>query len=442
MQLHGEFMPCLIDLENGQETHLNNLVDARLEQFSRNGKWLCVYARENKDCVFIEVATGKVKQQFAGEFRSFCKDERHVFLRDRSAGGPIRVADLESGKVLELPKEAWDFAVAPDGRHLVTWMNARPASPKNENHASPKSWERGLFVWELSTLQMKHRLDFDHHADRRLAFSPDSRFVASWLVHAGNSDLEIVELLTGRNRLKLPAGRARSGVFSHDGEMFCLEHSGTVTMFDTSVGLELWDSPGLSLGFAEPNGCVIQLQNVNGTLLFVNARTGQLNATAPADFVARSTLLGPAAAEINSPQWTPDRRHFCIPGSLVRNRAHFVWEEWLQRRWPKLFGDSSQITLVMESATGRELFRTAHNDMAKWLLSDDASTLVIVNFVAGDAEDRVVCVWDVSPTRAYLWAIGAAAGTGVVLLALNRLTRKFTRRSASIQQAPPLIAPA
>jgi|GEM_PF-6030087 len=88
----------------------------------------------------------------------------------------------------------------------------------------------------------------------------------------------------------------------------------------------------------------------------------------------------------------------------------------------------------MESATGRELFRVINAGNQRHRLSDDASTLL-----TGDTFDdgrRMIRVWDVRPTRAWLWAVGMVAGTGLGLLALRWVWRKRAAHKAAGKRTP------
>jgi hypothetical protein len=126
-----------------------------------------------------------------------------------------------------------------------------------------------------------------------------------------------------------------------------------------------------------------------------------------------------------------------LHGYQSRRRESYFWEAWLEKRWPDIFGDHIPAVSVLETATGRELFRVLRHGWQARLLSDDGSTLVTVDALSDEARDGFATrIWDVSPTRAYLWAVGAAAGTGIVLLGLNRARRKWKERQACPRQAP------
>src|SRR5262249_10619545 len=108
-------------------------------------------------------------------------------------------------------------------------------------------------------------------------------------------------------------------------------------------------------------------------------------------------------------------------------REPYFWETWLEKYWPELFGDDIDGALVMETATGRELFRVVNRAKASYALSDDGSTLVTVDPAPGPDKIVIIRVWDIPPHRARQWAVGTAAGTGIALLGLNRLRRKYSQ---------------
>jgi hypothetical protein len=96
-------------------------------------------------------------------------------------------------------------------------------------------------------------------------------------------------------------------------------------------------------------------------------------------------------------------RRFMVAGSPTRSREPYFWERWLERLWPNLFGADLPGALVMESSTGRELFRVVHRSQLGWgQLSEDGSTLMTQEWLD---QGRDVCAfhfWDISPRRAYV----------------------------------------
>jgi len=201
---------------------------------------------------------------------------------------------------------------------------------------------------------------------------------------------------------------------------------------DVVTGRMLWQMPEGRTQTFTGGGSFIYRDNQSALFKFIDVRTGECIATAP-------DHLQPSA---KAPSFTPDRRHLLAAGTQWRNRPALPWELWLEKRWPALFADGREAVVVLESTTGTELIRLIGPGRNAYHLSDDASTLVTVDALE-DAENQVaIRVWDVSATRAYLWAIGAAAGTAIVLLGLRRAWRKLTGGKASIQQAPPPSAAA
>jgi hypothetical protein len=105
-----------------------------------------------------------------------------------------------------------------------------------------------------------------------------------------------------------------------------------------------------------------------------------------------------------------------------------AWKEWLQRWAPWLLPPAKEWTVaVVETTTGRELFRMRQSDWQEYRLSEDGTTLVGTR--RGDPRTSpvptpappIIRVWDVYPGRAWLWAIvsGMMAAAGLVLLRLS-----------------------
>jgi hypothetical protein len=176
-------------------------------------------------------------------------------------------------------------------------------------------------------------------------------------------------------------------------------------MFDTSTGQVLWKMPGYATTrFAGTSGVLLQQEDFDKPLRFLDARTGKANAAIPLDFPTVNYI----------PALTADGAHFVIGDFQQRTRAPFCWEAWLATWWPELFADGLPGVLVMESATGRELFRTTNRGDHSYRLSNDASTLVTI-----DPVDRTgsfaIRAFDVHPTRAWLWAFGVTLVAGMLI---------------------------
>src|SRR5207249_933569 len=122
-------------------------------------------------------------------------------------------------------------------------------------------------------------------------------------------------------------------------------------------------------------------------IVFLDSRTGERKGTAPLVFQGSDFVP------------TPDGRHFVIRGQYQRNRPASFWEKWLDEHWPELLHDMAWGVLVMETTTGRELFRGVNCGKTSATLSADGSTLVTSEALEDDV--RVPClirVWDVHPT--------------------------------------------
>src|SRR5215475_6461033 len=103
----------------------------------------------------------------------------------------------------------------------------------------------------------------------------------------------------------------RAGVsqceFSADGSLWAFSHgedpkNRMVTMFDTQTGRVLWERRGVIHFLVDP-GLVLFRNDQANTSVFLDAHTGEPNATTPIEFMWTS---GPAL--------TADGRHFLIRG--------------------------------------------------------------------------------------------------------------------------------
>jgi hypothetical protein len=256
-----------------------------------------------------------------------------------------------------------------------------------------------------------------------------------WLVEEEEeSDLEMLDTAAGKLLWSFPMrGGQREQVcaFSPDGSLWSFLHgvdesNTTVNMLDVATGRILWERPG-QMRFAGDTGMALHREDSSKPPLLIDARTGAPKATLPPNFYTT----------VWNVTFTPDGRHFLIRGVQQRGRAPYFWEAWLEKLWPDVFGDNLHGVLVIESATGRELFRSFKRDRLAFTLSEDASTLMSFERVEVPGDRVVIRVYDVLPTRAWRWAIGVAAGTAVVLFGLRRALRKFKGRAASTKRTPP-----
>jgi hypothetical protein len=196
---------------------------------------------------------------------------------------------------------------------------------------------------------------------------------------------------------------------------------------EVKTGRILWQRvcDGSTLLFAGNTGIALDRESFNKPVQLIEASTGTAKATVPLDF--QTTNFDGMKATGHPPQLTLDGRHFFIRGFQTRNRSVLFWEAWLEQKWPEIFGVSGEGVLVMESATGRELLRLNNRGHDGCMLAEDGSTLLTLDS-EGFGRTSAIRVWDVQPTRAWVWAVGAAVATGFGLLALRWAWRRRKAR--------------
>lgn len=384
--------------------------------FSPKGRWLFV-GDEDKPGYVVNVATGKVAMRLKVKFFRFNADERFAFVH---SGDKIEVWDLEAlDKVAVLASESDWINMSPDGRSLVTRRTLPPPAPM---HAAPV---QGIDVWDLRTFKPRFHRELSPPGYWQADYAPDGRTLALWSF----SDLAILDANTGRLLGAYTMEQCRVAGFSADGALWFSAHgpqfAERVTMFDAATGRVLWEKPGrCSFEFIGADRILHQERRKPPQL--IDARSGEPRGTLPNAFAAAPTdlELWDSGGWIRDCKQTSDGRHFVFAGRQQRLHEARFWERWFAKWWPERFGDNVPGLVVMESATGRELLRLANaGNQSVWLrLSDNAGTLVTVD--AFDDGRRLVRVWDVQPTRAWLWAVGVATATGSGLLALRWAWRR------------------
>ena len=416
----------LVDWLTGEEQQLP-VGRLRNFEFSPQGKWLFVGGSQEEDNFatpgqfpglsdrqfVFHVADKQLALQLEETF-FHSGDERFLFGRKWGDRGTTTIWDLNSRKkVGSLPIEGTDIVVAADQRSLIA------------SHTG----QRGIEIWDLATSELR----FAHEGERgdvAWKCSPDGKLLA--LTNKSTvGKVEMIDVATGRTLWSDVTVAGLECKFSPDGSLCShlrrvpgldrfAQSTWIITMFDANTGRVLWERSGGGPDFFAVDGAIVLHQAFRTSPLeFLDARTGQCIATTPIE--VQSWNLAPIL--------TPNRRHFLVIGRQRRDREPYFWEAWLEKRWPDIFGDHIPAVSVMETATGRELFRVLRHGWQSRLLSDDGSTLVTVDSLSDEEKAGfATCVWDVSPTRAYLWAIGVAAGTGMALFALNRHRRKLKAR--------------
>lgn len=424
------------DWSVGEPRNINRL------EFSPRGRWLFVGTAREDPNFLIDVATRAIALRAKDYWLKISADDQRVFAR-KGPGLDVTVSDLESGKTLGvLPLTSAHYDVSAD-RRLLLEQHMEPIPAQFEDlgdgfaGTGARKIERKDYrvdVWDLATFQHRYRRELARAGNLHATFSPDGRFLAMWLRDEELESLfEMTDTATGKLLWSFPMRMGGNGLFSPDHALVYLVHGvdrgksvATLTMFDAATGRVLWErrADG-TITFPANTGILLLQEDFSGPQRFLDARTGEEKATIPLDFTTANYI----------PVLTPDGRHFVIGGWQQRIREAHFWEAWLETRWPELFGDGLPGVLIMESATGRELFRTVNRGDHAHTLSDDASTLVTVDRL-DDNGPFVIRAWDVHATKAWLWAIGVSLGAGCALrLVAWRTARYFSSHKAESAKA-------
>jgi hypothetical protein len=282
-------------------------------------------------------------------------------------------------------------------------------------------------IWDLATFKHRSHHEVKQAGHLQAGFSPDGRLLVMWLRGDKKaSNLEMIDTTTGQRLWTFAMKDGYSFHFSPDGSLCAFLHGQpkeTLTMFDAVSGRVLWERPDAHFSyFARGTGILLHKDDQATPLMFLDAATGEPRATMPLTFTTHNYI----------PMLTPDGRHFAIGGWQTRNGGPYFWEAWLEKRWPEIFGAELEGVIVMESATGRELLRVLKRDKHAHELSADASTLITIEPVDNPATVFAIRVWDVHPTTAWMWAVGAAFGAGLVgRFIVLPLVRAFRNRNAA-----------
>ena len=419
----------LVDVLVGEEWPLANTGQVASCQFSPKGRWLTGCNAQMLGLEFawtIHVPTRRIVLHPALNPPLYSADEELVFGFERDLR--LMVWDERTRTKVHADIAATWFVPSPDGKLLVI------GRPENGSRLLP-DYDSSVTVWDVADSKIRFRRHLSVTGSLSTAFAPDSTKLAFYLNgKVEPSQFEVLDAKTGRLLWSHATTRACLCEFSADGSLCYLVHAvdganhPMLTVFDACTGHVLWERKIWDGFFAAATGNTVLVRDRNeARVLLLDARTGKVKAQLP--------LIDAI------PNLTPDGRHFVIRGSLIRNRELNFWEKWLEKRRPGLFAREQHIVLVVETNTARELIRVPDTGVQSILLSDDASTLATADTATEPADGVIIRIWDVSPTRAYLWAFGTAAATGIALLGLWRAWRKFKGRAASTKQTPAPSAP-
>jgi hypothetical protein len=398
--------------------------------FSPKGRWLSVVTASCKTLYLIDVNTCQVVLRMKDNWPAVSADDRLVFHR-QGQDRAVTVRDIGNGKTLGvLATTANRFFLSDDARLLIELHEEPiPAPPPELDDGLPgrngfhkieaKNFRVG--VWDTATFQRRFQHGLARPGSLETSLSRDGRRLAMWLRAAREaSNLEMIDTARGELLWSYAMQRGDNFEFAPDGSLCYLvrqlEHTFFLaTMFDAANGQVLWEKPAYgTTRFAMDGAVLLYQEDFAKPVHFLDARSGAIQATIPLNFRTANYI----------PMLTRDGRQFVIGGWQMRNREPYFWETWLEKYWPELLGDDIDGALVMETATGRELFRVVNRAKESYALSDDGNTLVTVDPAPGPEKTVIIRIWDIPPTRAYRWAVGVTASTGVGLLALRWAWRR------------------
>jgi RNA polymerase sigma factor (sigma-70 family) len=253
---------CLLDLATGEEIRqfAGHKDGVKMLCMSPDGKTLASKGGDNRTRLW-DVATGKERYDLPGASVIFSPDGEVLFT---IAKGPtIRLLDAATGKELrswEVPGgypfsnvAAW--ALAPDGKILVTGRNDADAMGGPKNHA--------IYLWEVATGKEILKIAGPEDFVAVLAVSPDGKLLASGgfcparlgpdgkLVVTAPK-IHLWDTATGKEvRTWEAQGAVRQLIFSRDGKTLLSRSDGsegTIRRWDVATGKESakYRVPGLT----------------------------------------------------------------------------------------------------------------------------------------------------------------------------------------------------
>jgi hypothetical protein len=417
----------LVDWHAGQVWPIEEPKRIEYCYFSPQGRWLFIHAKAPGGDMVLDMKTRQISLRMEESLIRGVPDERWAFSRKLQADKVFEVWDLAAAKkVGSIQSEVDQLHTSPDGATVISWLLDDKTDRAEAKRLRGRIPDSGVEVWSLPTGRKRLRLDFPIVGNWGVAFSPNSQILATWLhFDERPSKMQLRSMENGQILFETAVIHGYYGDFAPDSTLFFLiqgvRKTQTLTMFDAVTGRKLWERPDSGWGtrFVSASGILVSNEELNKPLLFLDARTGEQKAIGPLSFCWSD----------HAPTFTSDNRHFVIAGHQERGRPPFFWEAWLERHWANLLGEGLEGVLVMESATGRELFRVLDCGRQRSDLSDDAGTLITADGL-GDADGTsIIRAWDVAPTRAWLWAVGTALGAGLVLRFLVfRWVRAFLNR--------------
>jgi len=399
--------PRLVEWQTGEHWDFEKFT-CNFMEFTAKNRWL-ICRDDDLNCL-IDVAARKIVKRSKSTM-TISGDERFLFL----AEGPeyqVSVWNLDETQPCGvLPLTRTDWQVSHDGQLLV-----EPLYDENDG-------QTGVNIWDVA----KRERRFKHLVPKPgwvlTKISPDGRRLAVWsqLEQRKTWLLEIIDVNTGNvlGNVKTPHRPNEERFrFSPDSRLLSFVTRKFAGMADAESGQVLWQrhiyySSDL---FAKNADIMLRQDEPNKWADFIDTRSGKFKAAIPVTFYDDEMTL------------TPDGRHCVISGKRYRNDPPRPWERWLDTHCPWLLNSEAACVVVMETATWRELFRTVNRGEIGHLSADGSTLATSENLgTSENAGPVVVRIWDLSPAKAYLWAIGAALATALGICS----SRKFWHRQAS-----------
>jgi WD40 repeat protein len=401
---NGNGKLILLDTQTDQEWTFDepNVVDEL--EFSPNDRFMIAQSKKQETVTVLDVERRRVATRADAQKATMSK-EGDLFFTQKKPQAPVVVWDLsENQKVGELPVSLDHWIISPNGQLLLEW------------HFGKQGEDGTIDVWDVRATKRRFHRASKNVELIRVCFSPDSRRLALWSLGI-DTEMEVIDTATGKLLWSEPKIAMRC-FFSPDSSVFLDLHPG-LPIHDANTGNHLWSRPRWKfIDFVSDTNMAIFLDPDSDFFHFVDVHTGKTNATLPPRFAGASPVI------------SGNGKYLVATGKRSRGREPRLWEEWLDKHWPTLFNEGAPAVLVMETATGRKLFESAPCDGFA-LLSADGNTLVTVDSVPGRERESHIRIWDVHPTKAWLWTIGVAlvaALMWVIVLGAIRALRKRRER--------------
>jgi hypothetical protein len=405
----NEGVPSVINWITGKEQRLDHRECKDLDPvvLSPQNRWLVAQAKQGRRFL-LDSTSERGPVPLEPSFSKFSPDDSLLLFRERES---LLIRQIKTGIQRAIPISQYDmFAVAPNSQ----WMAlARGSEPPQLAEA------RGILAdWFMGT--GTRRLEFRTLPEGGVAggvelpalglwmtaIAPDSRRGAIWRMDSGGDlNLVLVEIPSGRTIGQIAVEPLQLATFSPNGQlMLCQAKPDRQYMFDAATGKRLWEKATAAwLTFYGQGSDMVFQEDHDQQYQLLDGPTGAVRFTLPPDFPTANHL----------PSFTPDGRRLVIRGWRQLQREPHFWEAWLTKWLPSVFADNVPGVIVVDSSTGEEVFRLLNRAQLGEgrYLSDDGETLVTFDGDENDPEGATISIWDVSPRRAWYWALAAAAAT-------------------------------